>query len=198
LLVKAQGLIHAAQWLEQTHGREAVAEVLSRCSRPVNERYMSAIAIEWHPFEEFMEFLEQTEAVVGFGSGKTARDSGAYSAQQSTRGAVKRSLFYLSTPEFLMRRVTSLWSQYNDSGNMRLRDFTERKVVIELDGVPNPHRLLCQSLTGWVEVVAEAIGARGSKASHPACVLRGDDCCTFVIDWDARRGLEDPPPARRA
>jgi hypothetical protein len=197
VLVKAQGLIHAAQWLEQTHGREAVGQVLSGCSREVNVRYMSAIAIEWHPFDEFMEFLEQTEAAVGFGSGQTARDSGAYSAQQSTRSAIKRSLFYLSTPEFLMRRVTSLWSQYNDFGSMHLRDFTDRKVTIDLEGLPKSHPLLCQSLTGWVEVVAEAIGARGSKASHPTCVLRGSPRCTFVIDWDARRGIEGPPLARR-
>jgi hypothetical protein len=195
VLVKAQGLIHAAQWLEHTHGREAVARVLTRCSRDVNERYMSAIAIEWHPFEEFMEFLEKTEAEVGIGNGRTARLSGAYSAQQNTRGAVKRSLFYLATPEFLMRRITSLWSQFNDTGAMQLLEFTERKIVIEVSGLTTPHKLLCESVTGWVEVVSDAMGARGSKATHPECRARGDKRCIFVVDWDARRGRhEDSRP----
>lgn len=196
MLVKAQALLHAAQWLEANHGREAVARALTRCSPAVNERYMSAIAIEWTPAEEFIELLEAIEKTVGSGSGQTARDSGSYSARHYTRGVVKRSLFYLASPEFLLRRIAGLWRQYNDAGELLLHQFTDRKVVIELARLPAPHRLLCASVTGWIEVMAEAVGAHGSKASHPSCRARGDLHCTFVVDWDASRGLDERVQSR--
>jgi hypothetical protein len=189
--VKAQALIHAGAWLEEVHGREAVARTLSRCSRAVNDRYMTAIAIEWHPIAELYEWLEAIEAEVGIGDGGTAYHSGAFSARINTRGVMKRSLFYLSSPEYLLRRITGLWTQYNQGGTMHLRHFDDRKVVIELAGLPAPHRLLCSSITGWVHVTAEAVGARGARVEHAACRARGSSHCLYEVLWNAKHAQND-------
>jgi hypothetical protein len=198
LKVKAQAMIHAAAWLEETHGREAVARALSLCSRDVNERYMSAITIEWHPIAEFYEMLEAIEQTVGAGDGRTAFESGAYSARINTRGLMKRSLFYLANAEFLLRKITALWSQFNEEGAMHLRHFDARRVTIELEGVPVPHKLLCASVTGWVQVVAEAVGAAGSRTEHSVCRARGAQSCLYEVRWDARRGENDAHERKKA
>lgn len=191
MLVKAQALIHAAAWLEETHGREAVSRALSACSRAVNDRYVSAISIEWHPVEELYEWLEAVEQTTGRGDGKTAYESGAHSARINTRGVMKRSLFYLGSPEYLLRRIAGFWTQFNDHGAMTLCHFDERKVSIELASIPRPHALLCSSVTGWVHVVSEAVGARGARAEHLQCRARGHARCVFDVIWDAKLAQND-------
>jgi predicted hydrocarbon binding protein len=191
LLVKAQAMIHAAGWLEETHGREAVSRALSLSSRAVNDRYVTAISIEWHPVEELYEWLAAIESAVGFGDARTAYESGAYSARLNTRGVMKRSLFYLSSPEFLLRRITGLWTQFNQQGVMHLRHFDERRVSIELADLPSPNRLLCASITGWVHVTSEAVGARGARVEHTHCRARGDARCLFEVTWNAKNGEND-------
>jgi hypothetical protein len=198
-LVKAQALIHAGSWLEETYGREAVARALTLCSRAVNDRYISAISIEWHEYDELIEWLEAIEKAVGQGDGQTAYESGAYSARINTRGVMKRSLFYLGSPEYLLRRIAGFWTQFNDHGAMHLRHFDDRKVTIELERLPRPHALLCASVTGWVHVIAEAVGARGARAVHSECRTRGHKRCMFDVIWDAKRAENDAhgaPPAR--
>lgn len=190
-------MIHATSWLEETHGREAVARVLASCSPAVRERYMSAITIEWHPIGELYEVLEAIERTVGTGDGQTAFESGAYSARINTRGLMKRSLFYLANSEFLLRKISGLWTQFNEQGAMHLRHFDERKVTIELEGVPDPHRLLCASVTGWVQVVSEAVGAAGARSEHRVCRARGHQRCLYEVAWDARRGQNDAHESKR-
>ena len=146
---------------------------------------MSAIAIEWHPVKELLELLEVAESELGRNDGNVARAIGARGAEQSTRGFVKRSLFYLAKPDFLLRRIAGLWLQFNDQGAMHLRHLDERRAVIEVTGVPNPHRLFCATLTGWVEVMARAVGAVGSVVEHGECRARGQSKCLWYIKWDA-------------
>ncbi|MDB4973220.1 MAG: hypothetical protein JWN48_1561 [Myxococcaceae bacterium] len=196
MLVKAQAMIHAASWLEETHGREAVSRALSKCSRAVNDRYVTAITIEWHPVEELYEWLAAIESTIGTGDGRTAYESGAYSARVNTRGVMKRSLFYLSSPEFLLRRITGLWTQFNQAGVMHLRHFDERRVSIELADLPSPNALLCSSITGWVHVTSEAVGARGARVEHEQCRARGHARCMFEVRWNARNGENDAHASR--
>jgi hypothetical protein len=183
--------MNAMAWLEAAHGQDAVARVLRRCSPAVNERYISAIAIEWHDFDEFVQVLEAIEAEVGRGDGRTAFASGRYSAEQNTRGLMKRALFYLASPEYLMRKAAGLWRQYNECGDLLLCNIDSQQVLLELRGLPRPHELLCESLSGWMQVVAEAIGARGAHTVHPTCRLRGAARCLHRIDWDVKRAKDE-------
>jgi hypothetical protein len=181
-----------------------VSRVLRRCSPAVNERYMSAIAIEWHDFDEFVQVLEAIEAEVGRGDGRTAFASGRHSADQNTSGLMKRALFYLASPEYLMRKAAGLWRQFNDCGDLVLCSIDEKHVLLELRGLPRPHELLCESLSGWMQVVAEAVGARGAQVVHRECRLRGAARCLYRIDWDVKRAKDErhlgqlPRPPRSA
>lgn len=74
---------------------------------------------------------------------------------------------------------------------MHLRHFDEKRVSIELANVPQPHKLLCSSVTGWVQVVAEAVGAAGARSEHTVCRARGGQRCLYEVRWDARRGEND-------
>src|SRR5438270_12897303 len=60
--VKAQGLLNAAKHIEETYGRDALAEILRACGQPVRDTYTTATVINWHPVAELCEFCEIAEA----------------------------------------------------------------------------------------------------------------------------------------
>ena len=89
--IKAQGLFNAAKWIEKELGQAALRDVLRACSPAVRDRYTTAIVINWHPLEEFVEFLEVAERLLGRGDGKLAEQVGAAGARENLRGAMVRA-----------------------------------------------------------------------------------------------------------
>jgi hypothetical protein len=191
--IKAQGLFNAAKWVETEYGQPALRDVLRECSPAVRERYTSAIVINWHPVEEFVEFLEVTEKLLGRGDGRTAEMVGAAGARENLRGAIARAALFLANPEFMMKRVSSLWSQFNDEGSMEMTKFLPNEMTIEVKGVAKPHWLHCCTITGWAAEVAAHFGWRSPAAKHPRCRAKGDTRCI----WEIRGELPDEPSSKR-
>lgn len=191
--IKAQGLFNAAKWVEAEFGQPALRDVLRACSPAVRERYTSAIVINWHPVEEFMEFLEVAERLLGRGDGRIAELVGAAGARENLRGAISRAALYLANPEFLMKRVASLWSQFNDQGSMEITKFVADEMQLEVKGVSKPYWLHCCTITGCAGEVAVHFGWRSPVAKHMRCRAKGDTRCI----WEIRGTLPGEPTSRR-
>jgi hypothetical protein len=191
LNIKAQGLLNAAKWIEEEYGATALTDVIRACPEPVRERYVSAIAINWHPMSEFVEFLETAERVLGHNDGKIAEQIGAAGARANMKGVIIRFAFYVARPEYLLQRVARLWHQFNDEGEMSLLDITDSLVRVEVKGVSTPHWLFCCVLTGWCREVATAVDMPSSNAKHVECVTRGGKRCI----WDVRGARRSIPPS---
>lgn len=185
--VKAQALLNAISWVEEHHGSAALSDVIRRCSPAVRERFISGIAIEWHPQHEFIEFLTVAEQVLGKPRGQVSKAIGAEGARINTRSMAKRAVMYVASPEFLLRRIASLWSQFNDQGEMRILDINEREAHIELAGLPHPDAF-CASITGWCEVIGEAVGFDRPRSEHVSCCARGDAQCVWRVAFTPVRG----------
>jgi len=202
--IKAQGLLNAAKWIEETYGQDALREVIRACSEPVRERYISAIAIEWHPVEELVELLQVADTQLGKGDGKVAEEIGAAGAKMNLRGAMLRLVFYLAKPEFLMKRVAQLWRQFNDEGEMLLTHFGDYSSGLEVKGLTKPQWLFCCTLTGWAREVTRASGGTNPQAKHVECRARGGHRCLWELTWsgvtasqaaeNARKALSSNPP----
>ena len=184
--VKAQGLLNAAEYVRATYGESAVREVLHGCSRQVQDRCSMSVTIEWHPIAEFIEFLEVAETILEVPRGELARACGAAGARMNTRGVVRRAVFHLGTPAFLLKRIAGMWGQFNDAGEMELLHLDDKYGLIEVRDVPEPNVLFCDTLTGWAEVVSETIGLVRPSVIHEQCRARGCERCTWRIKW---RGL---------
>jgi len=179
--IKAQGLINAASWIEEEFGREVLEKILQACSQKVNERCSTAIAINWHPMEEFVEFLTNAERNLGSGSGGIAERIGEAGARNNMKGALIRMAFWLSKPDFLMRRVAGLWRQFNDEGEMTILHADPGIRRFEVTGVSTPHWLFCCTITGWGRVTTEAAGIVSPTARHIQCRARGAPRCIWEV-----------------
>lgn len=187
--VKAQGLLNASKYIEETYGQGALRDVIRGCSEPLRERYMSAIAIEWHPVEELVELLEVADRALGRGDGRVAEDIGAWGARANLKGTVTRIAFYVSKPDFLLQRISGLWRQFNDEGSMVLLGVTDHSASLEVRGVARSHWLFCCTITGWAREIVTAFGGGQPVAKHAECRARGDARCVWDVKWAApRRG----------
>ena len=195
--VKAQALLNAAKWIEDNYGQLALRDVVRACSEPVRDRYTSAIAINWHPFEELIEFLEVADRLLGRSDGKIAEEIGAAGARSNMKGTVLRIAFYLAKPEYLVRRITQLWRQFNDEGSMELVSLDEQSAQFEVKGIPTPQWLFCCTLTGWARELAIALGGDKPVVKHSMCRARGQARCLWEIRWTGKssRDMANDAPA---
>jgi hypothetical protein len=189
--VKAQGLLNAAKWIDETYGREGLRDVLHACGPAVRERYTGVIAIDWHPVEELIEFVDAAERTVGRdrGAGRVAEGIGAAGARANMKGTLVRIAVWITRPEALMKRATGLWRQFNDEGNMALLHIDDHVARLELTGIKAPNGLFCAVLTGWCREVGNAVRAVTPVARHVDCPARGDARCV----WEVRYARIDRP-----
>jgi hypothetical protein len=180
---KAQAFLNAVRWVEEKHGRAVLDEIMAACSAPVRERRATALAIEWHPIEELAELLAAIERRVGKGDGKVAEEIGAAGARVNFRGPLVRLAFYLGRPEFLMRRITSLWRQFNDEGEVVIESFEDGACDVALRGVTFQNALVCSTITGWCRELCIAIVSATPQVRHASCRARGDRACRWECRW---------------
>jgi hypothetical protein len=181
--VKAHSFINAAAWFRTAYGDQALAEVLSKCGKSVRDRYVSAIALEWHSVDELIEFVQAAEAYLGKPRGQVATQMGATAARANVGGIVKRTVFYFANPDYLFRRIASMWRQYNDEGELTVREFNDRGASLELSAIAVPNQYFCALLTGWTLEVSKAMGVRAPKSVHSLCRARGDAQCIWELSW---------------
>ena len=190
--VKAQGLLHGAAWVRETHGESTLRNVLSSCSAAVRERCTIAEPTDWIPDNELAEFLGVADRALGRGDGRIAEELGAASARANLRNFTLRLAFFLANPEFLMRRVAGVWRQYNDAGAMHVREFTAGRMNAELVGIPEPDWFICCSVTGWLREAGVTTGMKQLTAEHVECRSRGRERCLWLLRWNA---VGSVPPA---
>jgi predicted hydrocarbon binding protein len=181
--VKAQGLLNGAAYVREKHGEEALARVLAACSPAVRDHVATSIAISWIPYEELAELLGAADRTLGKGDGKLAEAIGAWSARANLRHLALRLAFFLARPEFLMRRVASVWKQFNDRGEMHVREFGGGHMIAELTGIPRPNWPVCCSVTGWLHEAGVATGMKALVTEHVECRARGGARCVWRLRW---------------
>jgi hypothetical protein len=192
LQIKAQGLLNAAKWIQDEYGDAALRDVLHACTQGVRDRYTSAIAINWHPADEFIEFVRSAESILGAGAshGRIAEAIGAAGARANMKGTLVRLAMWIGRPDDLMKRAASLWRQFNDEGRMELTEVTESLARFELVDVNGLDAAFCSVVTGWCREVAIAVGAPSPHAKHVECKWRGEARCV----WEVRYARVSAPP----
>jgi hypothetical protein len=181
LNVKAQALLNAARYIEDEYGPEVLAEVLSGCSPAVRERRASAIAINWHPLAEFVEFLVAVTRV--FPDPLIGEKIGAAAARANTRGVMLKVGLMLSKPENVLRRAAAMWRQFNDEGEMKLIKGETTGIEVVITGIPRTPRIFCDTVTGWARELVTSAGGKNAAATHTECRADGDSRCVWTAKW---------------
>ncbi|MBI5534323.1 MAG: hypothetical protein HY898_16485 [Deltaproteobacteria bacterium] len=181
--IKAQGLINAARWIEEQHGRPALSAILAECSVGVRDRYIAAVPIEWHPAAELVEFLSVANRLVGNHDGRMWEEVGASGARANLKGVVFLIATYLTKPDALIRRVASVWTQFNDEGELHMTRYEPGLMLLELQGAASPGKPFCGTICGWARELTSAVGFREPVARHIQCTASGASSCVWEVRW---------------
>jgi uncharacterized protein (TIGR02265 family) len=183
--VRSKGTTLAAVlgYTRDRHGEEGVARLAQHLRSPAAARHLQELLLRgsWYPFADFIALLEAGDAAFPDRTSFAARQ-GAYGAETDLRG-VYRAFIRLATPRFLIERAGAMWSQYYNSGTLRVTEPGAGQVHFELTGFGAPHRLHCDAVLGWCARAAELTGAKGVQGQQISCRGDGESRCRFRLDW---------------
>jgi len=85
------------------------------------------------------------------------------------------------SPGKLLRAAEAYWSRYHTWGRLRVVEQDSAVLISIADSPGQP--LICAVTEGAVGRIAELAGGVEVATSHPRCVARGHDACTFAVRW---------------
>jgi diguanylate cyclase (GGDEF)-like protein len=159
------------QWLDQLEERTPALRGILKPTTP---------AQSWHATERFLELL-------------TCIDDEVEDAQILIRdmgGAIATTtleLFYgadptTQSPSALLKAAESYWRRYHNWGMLKVEVRSETQALLELQDAPT-HSMLCQLLSGMFGQIPAVAGAPQSHGRVKSCKARGDQDCTFTVQW---------------
>jgi hypothetical protein len=170
--------------LKDRYGQEAVAAAMESLG-PLDQAALSTTFLpsSWYPYDT-LQVLSRLTRKIGDTSDDLAIDIGKAMAQHSCAGVYKTLI--VADPLKQVDRIS--WV-----GDMLFRSVrrceTERisqtsglvRYIYEVGVMPNAGT--CKSVMGFLIRMMELAGASRVSASHEKCVVKGAECCEFLIEW---------------
>lgn len=137
-------------------------------------------AQSWHATSHFFELLNIIDREAE-DSHLPLRDLGAAittSTLEAYFGANPKS----QSPSALVKAAESYWHRYHNWGGLSVDVASANKAIIGL--MEGPHdALLCHLVSGMFGQIPLMAGAPQSHCRINTCVSRGDQACTFTVQW---------------
>ncbi len=137
----------------------------------------------WHPFQLFRDLNHAIDARFGHGDLQLCRRMGYFGADYNLP-TLNRVFYRVSSPGFIMRRATHVWSANYDSGSASVEELEKHHVILHIEGFDTPEASHCLSVQGWCERAIELSGANDPVSTMIACRVRGDARCSFECKWN--------------
>jgi hypothetical protein len=90
-----------------------------------------------------------------------------------------------------MRRVAGVWRQFNDVGEMVVKEFSSGRMIAEMREFASPSWVFCCSVTGWLHEAGIATGMKQLVTQHLESCGRGAARCQWHLRWTTNRAI--PP-----
>ena len=182
--VKGTAVLASLRYVRERFGDDALARVIE--ALPDADRAAfghGALASSWYEMDAFLHFMQEAERQLGAQEPDVVRRMGRASCDYGVT-TVYKIFFKVGSPEFIITRATRVFSNYYDTGELRIVESDPRRVVGELAGFEGGGPQFCDRIFGWMQRTLELAGAKNLRSAHSACVHRGDPVCRFEGRWD--------------
>ncbi|MEW6209877.1 MAG: hypothetical protein AB1631_16045 [Acidobacteriota bacterium] len=137
----------------------------------------------WYPYDT-LQVLSRLTRKIGATGDEFALDIGKAMAQHACAGVYKSLI--VSGPLKQVDRISwvgdMLYKNVRRCETERVSESSGLVRYIYESGV-RPTAGTCRSVMGFLIRMMELAGARGVTASHHKCVVKGADCCEFLLEW---------------
>ncbi len=115
------------------------------------------------------------------------RDAGRYMASSKSINIIRQFIFGFLTPVQAYNMLGKIASYLNRGVTFQTRKISRNKVEIiikPLEGVAvKPYQ--CENFKGSFEAVAQLFTNKLPTLEHPECLHQGENCCRYLISWEA-------------
>lgn len=148
----------------------------------LTERYL---ATKWYPLPGAGQMMEALAEQIGQPPLDVSRRVG-HDVAYATAGRVGRSIVGLfGTPKRVARYLGAMWGQLYDGGQIE-GEYRDQVLRVRRSAWPAHHPLLCMTLLGSLECIAEHMhGVRPVAAQRSSCVGDGSSTCCFELRFES-------------
>ncbi len=182
--VKGTAIASLPEFITKKYGQSAFGQWVNSLSENARKVYSSPVLLgKWYPLREIM--VEPTKKMCELfyrGDMKGAWEAGRFSADMGLRGVYK--LFVkLGSPEFLIRKASSVFTSYYEPSEMKVVAQEGKKAVVHITKFSEPSSVIEYRIAGWIERALEISGAKGVKVQIPQSLTNGGSYTEFVATW---------------
>jgi hypothetical protein len=171
------------EFVKMKFGEDGFRRVLESVSPECREIASAKILVNsWYDLRLVEEFIAQADRVLGTGDLGMAGDMGRYSAEFGIK-TIYKIFMKVGTPEFVLKRCSTIWKRYYSRGEMKLIHLEPGHVIVRLTDMGIVSRVLCARVTGWMKKTLAMTGAKGTTVEHTVCTSRGDPHCEWQGRW---------------
>lgn len=165
-------------------GAPAREKAMELMDRQVAEayRYGTLLSASWYPVSWYREVFRALRAATGAGP-DLARRIGGLAVEHDMRGAHKRLLAWLSTPQTLLRLSQRVFNTYYDTGHLEVVASEESFVRVRAGGCVGWDANMWSELAGSCEALLTAAGARHVRVRGVGGGRDGDDHHELEARW---------------
>lgn len=136
----------------------------------------------WYPYRVFSELLRAIDRTLGRGDLGMMFDLGLRSGKEDS-GTVFKIIATIASVETIIKRSPIFWQKYCDTGRIEVLKVEKGYMRVALKDFPDIDEAQCTLITGWIQGMAEATGAKGIQLKQVRCVHRKDPWCEYEGTW---------------
>jgi hypothetical protein len=183
MFVKGVGIIAIREYVRLTHV-DRYPEWLDSLSKDSREIFANDILYSnMYPYR--FAILEPTEKACKLffnGDPAGALEMGRFAAEFALKGVLK-IFIRVATPQFVMTRVSAIFSSYFSEGRMIVASKQPDGCVIQMLDFPQPHILQDLRIQGWIERGLDFCGCRDVVVKMSQSMGRGDALTEYISSW---------------
>jgi hypothetical protein len=165
-------------WVRDHRDRTEVIEFFEAIPRTIR----TVLGASWYPFRDVIELDRVIVDRFGHGEIPFLQELGAYSARQSLSG-VYRFLQRSGVHEFF-RRSALMHGQYQDFGTADYEELGGGAGRMIHRHYTSYSPLYCASAIGFYRHCIRLHGGMNVAVRESACQCRGEESCTFELEWE--------------
>ncbi|MCA9650895.1 MAG: hypothetical protein H6712_10225 [Myxococcales bacterium] len=174
------GTLRARELFIRSRAEDAWDRVMAELAPATREQVGSGfLETRWYPYEVLIDLGATADRVLGQGDFALCHQMGRFSCEL-TLTTVHRLLLKFGNVGHLVERAATAWRTQFDAGEIIVHEKHRDLYVFEVRGVPEPSRVHCAAITGWMERAAELSGEDDFQHEEK-CRALGDRFCMWTF-----------------
>jgi hypothetical protein len=184
--IKGMAILGTLKFVKEMAGRERIAGLLPELSAPAQAAFERPIlAGSWYPYEAYASLLHVVTQRLGDGRPDLPASLGRFAAQHDVGSIFKIVSVIISTSRAL-HSAGFWWSRYCDAGRFVMTRIDDESADGQIEDFPGISPVHEQLLTGWIEGIGMAAGAREPHVELVASVHHAARMSGYHMRWRNR------------